>query len=99
MRAGAGFVVEGRSDMSWFWAFVDDDHGFFASCDGLFWYSLDVYTFSGVFSKLEVVIGLVEEIDDLFVVDLEKRALDVEDNAYLSLFINAFKKILHGSRD
>lgn len=77
--------------MSWLWSFVEYFHGLFASIDDFLSYALDIDSLASILPELEVVVGLVEQVDDLLVVYFEERAPNDKIDSILSLPINTFK--------
>lgn len=62
-----------------------------------FCYSLHVNSFARVLSQLHVGVGLVQEIDDLLIVNLEETTSYYEINSHFSFLLNAIKQKFHGS--
>ena len=85
--------------MSRLGALVQYVHGLLTAADILFSQALYIYSFSGVLSQLQIVIVLIQQVNDLFVVYLQKSAPYCEYYPTLLLMVNALKQKLQGSRD
>lgn len=99
MRTRTSFVVAGRPDVTRLAALGQDLHGLLSSCYQFFSDALHIHSLASILTQLQVSIGLVEQVDDLFVVDLQEGASNDEMYAVLPLPVDAFKKKLQGPRN
>lgn len=80
--------------MSGFRSFIKDLHSVLAFADDLFGYTLDIYSFSGVLSKLKICVVFIQKIDYLLIVDLQKRASNDKIDSIFSLPLDTLEQKL-----
>jgi len=91
MRTRAGLIVESRTNMSWFWSFVQQLHNLITSSYYQLSNPLYIYPFSGILTQLQVSIVFIEKINDLLVVDFQEGASDDEVDSFRSFLVDAIE--------
>ena len=99
MRSGACFIITGRPHMSSFWSFPENFQCIITLVDELLSDSFNIYSLFQILSDIESAV-LPKQIDDLFIIDFDERALDHILHTFLAnLSFNRFKQMLESSRD